>query len=553
MPAVAPRRSRHRLVPALAGLALLTGASATCARQEPQPAPTPDATTAAATPPAPAAPSATLVVSSALVGHLEPCGCSPDQRGGLARAAGVLEKIRAEGRPVLVLDTGDRFVEGAAPAEPIAARQRAMQAAAVADATRLMKYDALVLGDRDAAFAMDLLQKEPLPPLLDTGETARPGSRATLVLAAGPLKLGVFAVGRGPDAVKTLAARVASLREQQVDAVVLVAYRTLEGARELLPAAGEAGVDLVLAGRAEVPEVSGSAGLFDTVPPLFQVAARGEALLRIDLVAGGGKGRPFDRVTGAAERDEELEAMRQRMANLQAEVTAASPADPMRALKTKKVLEIEERRARLASAPPPALPPGRNAFTSAFVPMTPGLEEAKAVRAAIDRFDTKVAEENLAYARAHPKVCPTAKRGAAQFVGDDRCVECHDEAYQFWKSTPHAHAYQTLVDKKKQFNVQCIGCHVLGWEQPGGACSIAETPGRRNVQCESCHGPGSLHAEEGEPSTIALAVPEAKCKACHDPVNSPHFNYETYRPQILGVGHGAAASKAAPSPAERHQ
>jgi hypothetical protein len=530
------------LAPAMALVALGSSAFVTCARQE-NPGNTSASTIRAAT----------LVVSAAVVGHLEPCGCSPDQRGGLARAAGVVERIRAEGKPVLVIDAGDRFVADAAPADPVAAQQRVLEASTMAEVTRLMKYDALVLGDRDAAFAGDLLQTEALPPLVDTGETARPGTKAGLVLDAGGLRIGLTAVGRGPEAASTLAARTASLRAQGVDAVVLVAYRTLEGARELLPAAKEAGVDLVIAARAEVPEVSGNAGLFETVPPLFQVAARGEALLRVDLVAGGQRGAPFVRVSGAAERDEALEAMRQRMVNLQAEVTAASPSDPLRELKTKKVLEIEERRARLASAAPPALPEGRNAFTSAFVPMTPGLEESKPVRAALDRFDARVADENLVAARAHPKECPAAKPKEASYVGDRRCVECHEEAEAFWRTTSHAHAYETLEKKRKQYNVQCVGCHVLAWERPGGACSIAETAGRQNVQCESCHGPGSLHAQDGEPATIARKVPEATCKTCHDPPNSPHFNDATYRPQILGPGHGAPLKPAgAPLPAKRH-
>ena len=62
-----------------------------------------------------------------------------------------------------------------------------------------------------------------------------------------------------------------------------------------------------------------------------------------------------------------------------------------------------------------------------------------------------------------------------------------------------------------------------------------------NVQCESCHGPGSLHAQTGDPSLIAKEVPEAMCRECH---HVPHiesyasFNYNENLKVILGPGHG---------------
>jgi len=59
----------------------------------------------------------------------------------------------------------------------------------------------------------------------------------------------------------------------------------------------------------------------------------------------------------------------------------------------------------------------------------------------------------------------------------------------------------------------------------------------QNVQCEACHGPGSLHSEDGT-GPIARDVPRDWCMRCHDKHNSPEFDYAHYRDEIVGPGHG---------------
>ena len=63
--------------------------------------------------------------------------------------------------------------------------------------------------------------------------------------------------------------------------------------------------------------------------------------------------------------------------------------------------------------------------------------------------------------------------------------------------------------------------------------------GFEGVQCEACHGIGSPHAQDPDHVRIASKeIDEKTCRRCHDGDNSPHFNFETYRPKILGPGHG---------------
>lgn len=480
-----------------------------------------------------------VVVTAGLVGHLEPCGCSPDQRGGVSRAAQAIEAIRQEGHPVVLVDGGDRFFPGTASSDPLVSNQQQLEALAMADATRAMRFDALVLGARDVAGAPSLVGQRELPPVLDTGEVAIPGTKPWQLVDAGGHKLGLLAIGSGPDSAKTLAARAAAAKEAGAERLLLFAYRTFQEAKALIGPAKGAGIEFIVATKAEVPETHESGAIADDTPALFTVAARGEAVLRIDLGLAGPRAGPIAKVPGGAEREETLAALQQRIDLLRAEVKESNPQDPVARQKTEKLLEIEERRAKLAASAPPAMPRDRNVFTYAFIPMSPKLPKSAPVQAIVDRFHADSAKQNLEYVKAHPRECPRAAPGKPSFAGDQACVDCHEDAYTFWKTTPHAHAYRSLVDKNRQYDVACISCHVVGYEQPGGACSIAAVKGRENVQCESCHGPSSIHAEEGTKGTAIAAVPVATCKRCHDPENSPHFNDKTYRPQILGPGHGA--------------
>jgi hypothetical protein len=69
-------------------------------------------------------------------------------------------------------------------------------------------------------------------------------------------------------------------------------------------------------------------------------------------------------------------------------------------------------------------------------------------------------------------------------------------------------------------------------------CRLDKVAGRENVGCESCHGPGSLHAEDPSSENITARPGQVVCVKCHNPENSPHFDFATYVPKILGPGHG---------------
>jgi len=120
-------------------------------------------------------------------------------------------------------------------------------------------------------------------------------------------------------------------------------------------------------------------------------------------------------------------------------------------------------------------------------------------------------------------------REGNRYVGVEVCRRCHQERYERWKGSGHSRAYQSLVVKKQQFDVDCIGCHSLAYDRDGGFTDLKNISFFANVQCESCHGPGGLHVQaEGDPEKIVKKRDPEICLQCHIPEKSPDFVFMDY-------------------------
>jgi hypothetical protein len=111
------------------------------------------------------------------------------------------------------------------------------------------------------------------------------------------------------------------------------------------------------------------------------------------------------------------------------------------------------------------------------------------------------------------------------FVGEKGCQACHPREYEHWATTAHARAYDTLVKKDKTSDPSCLACHTTGRGSLQNANSRFE-----NVQCEACHGSAGAHPD---PRKDLDHVDEDDCRQCHNPTNSPNFNYDKYVQKIL--------------------
>ncbi len=117
--------------------------------------------------------------------------------------------------------------------------------------------------------------------------------------------------------------------------------------------------------------------------------------------------------------------------------------------------------------------------------------------------------------------------GQDHFMGDAKCSRCHADIYSHWQETPHARAFQTLVDDQAAENSECLKCHVTGFQLAGGFQGVGADADMRNVQCEACHDMGTRHN-----MIDAKPVGEVACLGCHDQENSPAFDFESYWAEI---------------------
>ncbi|TMB27495.1 MAG: hypothetical protein E6J62_19300 [Deltaproteobacteria bacterium] len=500
---------------------------------------------------------ATLVFAASTAGQLVPCGCSPDQKGGFPRAVSLVKKLRAEVPRLVYIDAGDLLFESAMKRSGPIAAQDELKARTLAQGEPMLGAAAHGIGPRDlplgGQFCADTANGISL---LDAGKGAAPGARDSLIVRAGEVSIGLLAAGQSPDG--RIKERAAALKQQGARAVVLLAIPTgpaWQGAQDLARSSRDAGVDFVVLGHLDDPATDPNRAE-PGPPPVFSVEGHGQSLLRVDLRFPAGAQKTVYLSRGEAGKKEEIDELDRRIA-LYREQGRNAPED-MRPRYEEKAKEMEQRKAALAASKE-TIPEGALLVTATFLPLTQAVGEDALAAQLVASYDERVAAMNLELAKKQPEKCPPPSRGEAAFVGTSKggkpqgCASCHATQAEFWAQTGHAHAYETLVKVHKQFSLDCVRCHVTGWQQPGGVCRIDRTDaggpgfqgrgkGRQDVQCEMCHGPGSQHSAD-PPDHIALDVPATVCMRCHEAANSPHFDDARYRPYIVGPGHGDPLAK----------
>lgn len=128
---------------------------------------------------------------------------------------------------------------------------------------------------------------------------------------------------------------------------------------------------------------------------------------------------------------------------------------------------------------------------------------------------------------------------APVFVGSKACSQCHEEQYAtFNKYSKKAHSWRSIAVMQPKLKPnelkECFECHTTGYGKPGGFVSEQATPDLAQVGCETCHGPGSAHAESGDPKLIRRKPELATCQACH---NSQRIEDFGFKPLVYSGAH----------------
>jgi len=166
----------------------------------------------------------------------------------------------------------------------------------------------------------------------------------------------------------------------------------------------------------------------------------------------------------------------------------------------------------------------------------------------------------------------------ATYAGISACTQCHDGSdtalnkVASWANTVHAQVFtdgitgvfiQTI--NYPSYPTTCYPCHTVGYDvnatEPNGGFSSLMTqlnwttptslvPSNwgngptampaalqnvANVQCENCHGPGSMHAKDGgTPYEVTVSTNIGQCAQCHDEPTS-HVKVAEWKNSVHAV------------------
>jgi len=512
------------------------------------PSATPEARDADTAGPRGEAREATLFLMADIRGVLRPCGCTVDlQKGGFDRLGPYLSAERERNPGAALLHAGPIFFEeGKVDHDKVAQRER--QSEVAADLLARVKIDVA------AATAADAAASE--------GKLKALGERAHLTMTAANLKLkgddtispfevkhvggvrvGVFALA-SPEEAEHLGAlgtvedpvaaaeRVVAELKGRADVVVLLSGIGLRHTKRLVRKV--AGIDFaVVGGMDEHPSVSEEAELVGTTRVMqFHREGRFVGRLSVRLV---GQGDGF--VDASQASPAEIAALDGRIARLEKSLAdwEAKGDGTDRQIRSARhhLASLKDERDKLASRKV-EVPRDRDSFSFTLTPLNWDLPQDPDILAIMTAFDDELARINVANAGTLPE----AKEGEAVYVGAVACFDCHFGPEEFWRNDRHHEAWKTLEHDNKTFDAECVSCHVTGYNKPGGSL-VGQVKGRKAVQCEACHGPGSLHVADTKNPALIDGHPSAQvCETCHNHHHSPKFDYASYKAKLMVPGHG---------------
>ncbi len=468
-------------------------------------------------------PTLRLAIITDLKGYLEPCGCTSRPLGGIDRLAAQIGGLRDGSVPLLVLMAGDLFFD-TDTLEPARVDQANRNANTLIGILNHLKIDAALPGRRDRAQPPEQLSR------LQTASgfpwLAMDGDTEVVRLKSGGLRLAV--VGVRPGAERRVAMDTVGTAQAETDLTIALVYGSRRDANRI---GAIDGVNFVVHGGLDQeaplpPHRAGDAWV-------LHAGRQGQGLTVVDVYR-----RSDELFVDSSEwsRKERIRQLDLQITDLSEKISKwekseVDPAD-LRA-QSDRLAELKSQREVLST--PPQSPQG-NFFAAKWVELPKEAPTDPEVTKLMREHDKAVNEANRkAFADLAP---PSLGPEDIAYVGSESCSTCHNPAYVWWKSHPHGHAYRTLQTRNKEFNLDCVGCHVTGYNEPGGSTVTHNLKGALvDVGCESCHGPGAAHVANPEIDVVADA-PESTCLPCHNEEHSDQFDYEAYKKTLIVPGHG---------------
>jgi hypothetical protein len=424
-----------------------------------------------------------------------------ESTGGLARRATLVDRARLEANAVVQVDAGDFLPLASDPPDPAVGSKGVERGVdLVFTAYRRMGVDAATLGERELAGAV----KDPRK-LLARAKAAhmslvlanladrkgKPVFPADTLIDAGGLSVGILGVSElGAAAGAALAKAGYKLGDAR------------EAARASAQALRARGAKVVLA----LVHTDGALRACELTDGIFEI----DVVVTNQHAEAGVAPSPC----AARARPRAVVAGGEAVGRLDVRTAGGAPA------------AFEDHVATLGKEVPVQL--GVDLLTRvATIPMI----DTKKMEAAMVRGDKRIKMRDL--------------YESWDYGSTKACGFCHQKQVEQWKTTDHAHAMATLKRKKSERDPACLGCHVMGFLQPGGTRDIVMVEGGfSDVGCEACHGPSAEHVRSIDKKLgTHRAVSPAVCLGCHTPdQNVADFDPVAAMKEILGPGHGMPAA-----------
>jgi hypothetical protein len=317
--------------------------------------------------------------------------------------------------------------------------------------------------------------------------------------------------------------------ENKSDFVVVLAHTGTDDAKALAKTFDT--VDLFIVGH------GGDINLYQPVTEdnslITEIFARGKYIDRLDFSIGDPK-HPYEFFVAGSERSDSYEhqelLLRKKqldifIADIEAQKKEGKDVTAIEKVVTDEMKQVNKRLEDLGEGSKPEHP---NTVKASLIALDKGFADDPTVK---DIFK-KYADELLEIKNQEKEsLLEEGKRDNASlsvephYVGMESCKMCHAKIYSFVSDTAHTKAYDTLREKERQFEPDCISCHTTGYRRDGGFNNILSAKDLLGVQCESCHGPGSLHVKDNKANKMLHLTKAADCIVCHNPENDDNFVY----------------------------
>lgn len=437
--------------------------------------------------------------------------------GGLPRRATFISDELKDKIPTIILDSGNLFSDK--PLSQAAIAPALKKGKLILRSMERMGYQAAAVGELDLYLGIDnLVQMMDWTPIRFLSanikeSSGKPVFKPSVIIRVGNTRVGVFGLTsreidvrlmeeRAPgvwidDPVKTAAALVPDLRKR-CDIVLALTHLGYKKDRELAQAVE--GIDVIVGGRTKTwlknPAVSGGTLI---TSGYFQGRAMGTLTLHLD-------GPPVKWVSG------------NRIDFLEKQISMEQEQGPS----SKETGQAAQYHRELEQAA------AGTRYDGDMVALMPSIPDDKKISSMIREYRKSLRED------AGKSSATEDQTAMVRYTGFDPCIDCHMGRYNFWKNTPHAGAIESLKPKDAESDPDCLPCHVTGYLRPEGYSPASPRGDLLGVQCEACHGTGSLHTGSPEIYNLIKSPKVTICLSCHTPDQDDDFDYVRDRGLVCG-------------------